>query len=70
MKVTVTAVPRKDFRGYGAIKRYFLNETPETLEVTDAELEELQSEPAKFFLKVEVAADEKKKKPAPPPPAE
>jgi hypothetical protein len=64
-RVTVTAVPRKDFKGFGAIKRYFLNETPETIDVSDAEYAELTSEPAKFFLKVEDAPadpDEPKKK--------
>lgn len=61
-RVTVTCVPRKDFPGFGAIGRYFKNETPETIDVSDAEYAELTSDPAKFFLKVEDAPAEKKKK--------
>jgi hypothetical protein len=59
-KVTITAVPRKDFPGFGAIKAYFPNEIPVTLEVSAEELAELQGDPAKYFLKVEEAEPDAK----------
>jgi hypothetical protein len=62
-KVTITASPRQGYRGFGAIERYFLSEQSETLDVTDAELEELEADPAKFFLKVEDAAADEPSKP-------
>jgi len=52
-KVTITALPRQGFRGFGAIQRYFTTGVPEKLEVSDAEYEELFQDPATFFLKVE-----------------
>jgi len=55
-KVTVTALPRQVFKGFGAIKRYFVSGEPETIDVTDAELAELQADPACYFLKVEDAS--------------
>lgn len=71
-KVTITAVPRKDFGGFGAIKAYFPNGTPVTLDVSPEELKELEGDPAKFFLKVEKAAADAKvadpdPRPKPPP---
>jgi hypothetical protein len=56
-KVTITALPRQGYRGFGAIQRYFLSGQPETVDASDAEFAELTSEPASFFLKVEDAAE-------------
>ena len=64
-KVTISASPRQGYRGFGAIERYFISDQPETLDVTDAELEELSADPAKYFLKVEDAAADEPSKPTP-----
>jgi hypothetical protein len=65
-KIIVTAVPRKGFGGFGAIKAYFPNATPITLDVSAEELKELEGDPAKFYLKVEKApADAKLTSPDP-----
>lgn len=57
-KVKITATPRQGYRGFGAIERYFISDVPETVDVSDAQLKELQADPAKYFLKVEAAADD------------
>jgi len=62
-KVTITALPRQGYRGFGAIERYFISGQPETLDVTDAELEELNTDPASYFLKIEDAAADEPSKP-------
>lgn len=57
-KVKITATPRLGYRGFGAIERYFVSDVPETVDVTDAQLKELQADPAKYFLKVEEADED------------
>jgi hypothetical protein len=72
MRVTITALPRQGYRGFGAVERYFLSGVPETIEVTDAQFAELTSDPASYFLKVEKTPSAKltdKPPEAPPKPA-
>lgn len=57
-KVTITAAPRQGYRGFGAIERYFISEQPVHLVVSDVEFKELNSDPAKFFVKVENADED------------
>ena len=57
-KVVITCPPRQGgFTGYGAIGEYFQCGQSVTRDVTEAQLLELNSDPAIYFLKVEDAGE-------------